>query len=110
MTSTVCQEILLNTVEVSCRSASRFVAFTAFGRASFSASWAAPPWAHRTQAVTNQTTQVIQGLAAGAHQKGDEGMLQPGHALSEVGLPGQLSMAIYFDPLLANKIDPPFIV
>jgi len=26
---------------------------------------------------------------AGPHQKGDEGMLQTGHALGEVGLPGQ---------------------
>jgi len=87
--STVCQEILLNVVEGWCRSASRFVPFTAFGGWPFSASWAASPGAHRTQAVTNQTPQIIQGLTAGPHQQGDEGMLQPGHALGEVGLPGQ---------------------
>ena len=62
--------------------------FTAFGDASFSASWAAPPGANRTQAVTHQTPQVIQGLTAGPHQKGDEGMLQPGHALGEVAMLG----------------------
>ena len=41
------------------------------------------------QAVTHQAPQVIQGHTAGPHQKGDEGMLQAGHAPSEVSLPGQ---------------------
>ena len=72
-----------------CRPASRLVPFTAFGGQSFSASWAAPPGTHCTQAVTQQAPQVIQGLTAGPHQKGDEGMLQAGYALGEVSLPSQ---------------------
>ena len=46
-------------------------------------------WTSRLTEGAHQAPQVIQGHTAGPHQKGDEGMLQAGHAPSEVSLPGQ---------------------
>jgi len=55
-------------------------------------SWPAPPGADCAQAVADQGQQIVQSLAAGAHQHGDEGMLQSGYSLSKVGLPSQFPM------------------